>query len=166
MPRVAYSHLAGERARRIGPDVRQTCNLGLDLCHSGEDVMAVFEIWAEHLFVVEKSVTSFSGKKEGGHSPKCEIEMPSPLEILHHNEELAIGLRFHKWCRYWDGSERKQLVLRGRSGSELVCLAKTRQEGTSERQTAEVWYPQLYKRHPCLHRQFSRGCGSGRAFDR
>jgi len=40
-----------------------------------EDVMAVFEVWTKHLFVVEKSVTSFPGQKERGHSPQREIAM-------------------------------------------------------------------------------------------
>jgi len=40
-----------------------------------EDVRAVFEVWTEHLFVVEKSVTPFPGQKERGHSLKREIAM-------------------------------------------------------------------------------------------
>jgi hypothetical protein len=58
----------------VRPHYDHAAALSLDTAH-GKDVMAILEVGTEHLFVVEKPVTSFPGQKECGHSLKDDIAM-------------------------------------------------------------------------------------------
>src|SRR5690349_20383236 len=62
--------------------------------------MAVLEVGTEHLFVVEKSVTSFPGQKERGHSLKDELAimlLENRAHVDHRVDFRALRRVFFHW---------------------------------------------------------------------
>ncbi len=58
----------------VWPHDHHATPFAIDAAH-GEDVIAVFQVGAEHFFVVAKSVTSLPGQKKGRHGRDGEFVM-------------------------------------------------------------------------------------------